>query len=181
MRSSNICVNQYLEDSPFLPQIPGKPQFNPGFNRPSFITDNLQHFESFCAETNNVLSLLLSSLSKTLNLPPEQSLSACHRTDAPSPDIIRLLHYQPQPATETGNPQTAHTDLGSLTLLFTGEPGLQVLTPESREWAFVMPKKGCAVVNVGDGKSISLLFVIAFVGLWSRGYFQVDVGGTLAI
>ena len=64
-----------------------------------------------------------------------------------------------------GNPQTAHTDLGSLTLLFTGAPGLQVLTPGSKEWAFVMPKKNCAVVNIGDGKSMSLPSLGAFAGL----------------
>ena len=97
------------------------------------------------------MSLLLTSLSNSLNLPKDASLSALHRPDVASLDIVRLLHYLPQPATEKGDPQTPHTDLGSLTLLFTGAPGLQVLDPQSKKWVYVMPKPNCAVVNIGDG------------------------------
>ena len=108
-----------------------------------------------------VLSLLLASLSTSLDLSQEDSLSARHRANVASPDIIRLLHYIPQPATETGHPQTPHTDLGSLTVLFTGSPGLQVLKPQSEEWAFVLPKPNCAVVNIGDGMCASIQLGLA--------------------
>ena len=77
--------------------------------------------------------------------------------DASSPDILRLLHYITQPEFETGSPQVAHTDLGSLTLLFTNSPGLQVWQPQHREWVFVNPKTNCAIVNIGDGACSSPL------------------------
>ena len=112
-----------------------------------------------------VLSLLLSSLSTSLNLLHENSLSTLHRANVASPDIIRLLHYIPQPATETGHPQTPHTDLGSLTILFSESAGLQVLKPQSEKWAFVLPKPNCAVVNIGDGGSLSALFGSACIKL----------------
>ena len=110
-----------------------------------------------------VLSLLLSSLSTSLNLSPDNSLTALHRPNVASPDIIRLLHYVPQPATETGSPQTAHTDLGSLTILFAGSPGFQVLKPQSEKWAFVLPKPNCAVVNIGDGMCTSAQLCLASI------------------
>lgn len=136
-------------------QVPGKPHLSPSFVRPPCLTDAVSHLVSFCTGTNNVLTLLLSSLSASLNLSPENSLCNLHRADMASPDIVRLLHYLPQPPSETGDPQTPHTDLGSLTLLFTGSPGLQVLAPRRNQWEFVMPKPNCAVVNVGDGMYLS--------------------------
>ena len=43
-----------------------------------------------------------------------------------------------------------HTDAGTLTLLFTKQWGLQVLTPADKEWEYVVPKPGHAIINVGD-------------------------------
>jgi isopenicillin N synthase-like dioxygenase len=53
---------------------------------------------------------------------------------------------------ERGAVQTPHTDLGSLTVLFTSQPGLQVLKrgAASDAWEFVPPRPHCAIVNVGD-------------------------------
>ena len=98
-----------------------------------------------------MLALILSSLSSSLDLTSECSLTNLHRSNAPSPDILRLLHYIAQPELEIGSPQVAHTDLGSLTLLFTKSPGLQVW--QHSDWAFVVPKTNCAIINIGDGTS----------------------------
>ncbi|KAL8792763.1 MAG: hypothetical protein Q9195_004650 [Heterodermia aff. obscurata] len=130
---------------------------------PPVLTQAFPHVSSFSAEINMVLSLLLSSLSTSLNLRDGHSLAALHRPDVTSSDIIRLLHYVSQPGTETGSPQTPHTDLGSLTILFTGSPGLQVLKPQSEDWAFVLPKPNCAVVNIGDGMCTSAQLGLASV------------------
>lgn len=45
-----------------------------------------------------------------------------------------------------------HTDIGTLTLLFTEQLGLQLELqhPGSDEWEFVAPLAGHAIVNVGD-------------------------------
>lgn len=46
--------------------------------------------------------------------------------------------------------QIAHTDVGSMTLLFSRLGGLQVLQRTTDQWGFVVPKPDHAVVNVGD-------------------------------
>jgi isopenicillin N synthase-like dioxygenase len=112
---------------------------------------HLSSLTGFFTQLHQVLDLLLSSLSSSLALPSD-SLAKLHRPVVPSTDILRLLHYYPQPASETGVPQAPHTDLGSLTLLFTKVPGLQILPSNSTEWEFVEPKPHCAVVNIGDGR-----------------------------
>jgi hypothetical protein len=43
-----------------------------------------------------------------------------------------------------------HTDFGSVTVLFNHMGGLQVLNPDSKEWKYVKPEPGCAVINLGD-------------------------------
>ncbi|KAF5982430.1 Clavaminate synthase [Fusarium coicis] len=45
---------------------------------------------------------------------------------------------------------SAHTDVGSLTILFCGDRGLQTFNQDTQEWRSVEPRDGCAVVNVGD-------------------------------
>ncbi|KAL8821135.1 MAG: hypothetical protein Q9223_000790 [Gallowayella weberi] len=103
-------------------------------------------FESFA-----ILLLLLRSLSASLNLPADADLTNVHRVHVPSPDVFRLLHYTEQPTGETGIPQAAHTDLGSLTMLFARSPGLQILNPRNKQWEYILPKPDCVIINVGDG------------------------------
>ncbi|KKY29356.1 putative 2og-fe oxygenase family protein [Diaporthe ampelina] len=43
-----------------------------------------------------------------------------------------------------------HTDIGSLTVLFSDEWGLQVVAPETRKWEWIEVRKYQAVINVGD-------------------------------
>jgi len=43
-----------------------------------------------------------------------------------------------------------HTDIGSLTLLFSEQWGLQVQPPGTDKWEFIQPREGHAVINVGD-------------------------------
>ncbi|KAL8803832.1 MAG: hypothetical protein Q9200_006059 [Gallowayella weberi] len=98
-----------------------------------------------------ILLLLLRSLSASLNLPADADLTNVHRVHVPSPDVFRLLHYTEQPTGETGIPQAAHTDLGSLTMLFARSPGLQILNPRNKQWEYILPKPDCVIINVGDG------------------------------
>lgn len=48
---------------------------------------------------------------------------------------LRLLKYYAQHFHEPGPPQTAHTNLGSLTVLFSKHSGLQVLQKGAGEWS----------------------------------------------
>lgn len=98
--------------------------------------------------------IIYCSLSKTLRLDPTEGFENFHRPGISSPDLLRLLKYHPQPVSERGPPQTPHTDLGSLTFLFTRQPGLQVLPRGKQEWTYVAPKAGHAIINLGDGMSL---------------------------
>src|SRR3569833_1723191 len=65
-----------------------------------------------------------------------------------------MMHYLP--SDETGDKNIGHqkhTDISSLTLLFSEQWGIQIRPPGTcgaREMGFVAPKPGCAFVHVGD-------------------------------
>lgn len=94
------------------------------------------------------------ALSRALGLQVGRRLEEFHRPDRASPCILRLLKYHPQPAEERGASGTPHTDLGSLTILFTKQPGLQVLRKGCDKWEYVEPRAGHAIMNIGDGMSL---------------------------
>lgn len=78
------------------------------------------------------------------------SLSHVHSDGRPNKSTLYFLHYPP-PSMEKGEVgQNTHTDIGSLTLLFAPQWGLQALSPDTKEWEFVAPKAGHAIINVGD-------------------------------
>lgn len=111
----------------------------------------LQHFmKKMLAATGTIHA----SLSRALGLDIGQRFEDFHRADQPSPCLLRMLKYHPQAMEERGSPQTPHTDLGSLTILFTEQPGLQVLPKGAPDWSFVEPRAGHAIVNIGDGLSM---------------------------
>ena len=64
----------------------------------------------------------------------------------------------PQPHGDRRTSLLAHTDFGSVTLLWNILGGLQILPPGnngddpnvSDAWEYVQPQQGCAVVNMGD-------------------------------
>ncbi|KAI9805949.1 MAG: hypothetical protein M1825_000563 [Sarcosagium campestre] len=123
------------------------------FAHPAVIDQYWQTLQDFNSNMHVVIKAILSSLSTSLELAPDGRFEDFHRPHVPSPDIVRLLKYHAQPIEERGAAHTPHTDLGSLTILFTKQPGLQILAPGADHWAWVQPKAGYAVVNLGDGMS----------------------------
>ena len=108
----------------------------------------------FCAAVSRSIRLILSALSTSLQLRAGERLEEMHRTHLQSPDIIRLLKYSAFPASEKGASHVAHTDLGSLTFLFTEQLGLQVNRSPGELWEPVEPRPGYATVNIGDSLSM---------------------------
>ena len=84
-----------------------------------------------------------------------------HRTHLSTPDLIRLLKYRALPVSERGASHIPHTDLGSMTFLYTRQPGLEILSPRTSAWESVEPHAKHAIVNLGDG-----------LVLLSNGYFH---------
>jgi len=124
------------------------------FERPKTIDAHMSSLHTFALAISKAASTILAALSSSLKLRAEESLQSIHNTYLPSPDLIRLLKYHAQPASEHGSPHVPHTDLGSLTFLFTKQYGLQILGARSGEWEWMEPRDGCAIVNIGDCLSL---------------------------
>lgn len=111
---------------------------------------HLPLLQDFATKVTSTAATLLRSLSTTLDLAPGHGLEAHHRPEAPSPSMLRLLKYAAQSPSERGAPQTPHTDLGSLTLLFTRAPGLQRWNPCLRRCRRRHQKHRCSDDNDND-------------------------------
>ncbi len=99
--------------------------------------------------------LIFKALSKAFDLPGGDSFESRHDSKASPLDLLRLLKYPNAIGDGAfGIPQLAHADMGSLTFLFTGSPGLQILPAGTKLWRNVYPVPGHAIVNFGDAMKI---------------------------
>ena len=103
--------------------------------------------ESYYRAMAELAGTLMESFAVALGLDP--------LTFAPFIDehgsALRLAHYPESTGAADGRLRAgAHTDYGTLTILWTdGTPGLQVLSP-SGSWIDVEPVEGGLIVNLGD-------------------------------
>ncbi|KAF3916730.1 hypothetical protein ABW20_dc0106922 [Dactylellina cionopaga] len=135
---------------------------NDPFPHPPAIASYLSSLCSLLQGLSSAAHTIFSSLSTSLSIPAGQRFEDFQRLSLPAPDILRLLKYHADPNTNC-LPQTPHTDIGSLTFVFTTTPGLQVLpvgmgqvpgSYDESDWRYVVPRPGHAVVNIGDCMSI---------------------------
>lgn len=99
---------------------------------------------------------------------PEDYFSSRHEYEDPSEDHLRYMLYHPRSLADDESVERtwsrAHTDFGSLTLLWSQDiAGLQVKTG-SGEWRYVPPVDNGIICNVGDTLSF-----------WSEGYLKSTV------
>lgn len=136
---------------------------NEPFPRPAPIDEHWQALQGIVRSCRDVAGTIFRTMSTALHLPADKTFESFHHPCHASLDIIRLLKYQSAPPGETTPrvPQTAHTDLGSLTMLFASTPGLQICPRGSDDWLYVMPRANSMIVNLGDAMSI-----------WTDGVFQ---------
>lgn len=126
---------------------------------PSIINNDrdIKTMRDFSAGANIITKTMLSCLSNALSLADRERFETYHRNWHGSNSTLAMFRYLPGGETAPpGGDRTVghqqHTDIGSLTLLFSEQWGLQV-QPPSRPGApfeFVEPRPGRAVVNVGD-------------------------------
>ena len=116
---------------------------------PSVVHDNFKLFASFVSHSHYVTQTLLRCLSDALKVGDSVRFEKSHRDGEPSNTAVAILHY-PKNFSADSVGQNKHTDIGSLTLVFTEQWGLQVLLPETKTWTFIEPRPGHAVVNIGD-------------------------------
>lgn len=124
-------------------------------NVPSILNndDDLKVMRDFAGSANIITKTLLSCLSNALGLTGKDRFEAYHRNWQETNSTLAMFRYIPgdEGKTETCGHQQ-HTDIGSLTLLFSEQWGLQV-QPANKPGApfeFVEPRPGHAIINVGD-------------------------------
>ncbi|KPM44142.1 hypothetical protein AK830_g2476 [Neonectria ditissima] len=117
---------------------------------PSVVHDHLPLFDQFSASCHFILHLLLDCISDGLKLKGSDRLDKYHRDDARSKSTLYFLHYPPGAQNPEKVGQNMHTDIGTLTLLFAPQWGLQVFSPSDSAWEYVQPRPGHAIVNVAD-------------------------------
>ncbi|KXT01349.1 hypothetical protein AC578_6645 [Pseudocercospora eumusae] len=103
----------------------------------------------FMVQSHAVVTVILGKLEKGLGLAGG-GLRDLHRLEAVSGDQVRWVKSAPQEVHDRRAALGEHTDFGSVTVLFNRLGGLQVLRPDTEEWAYVKPLKGHCVVNLGD-------------------------------
>ncbi|EXK77736.1 hypothetical protein FOQG_17572 [Fusarium oxysporum f. sp. raphani 54005] len=96
----------------------------------------------YVALCERVVDVLLDCYSRALGVPGQ--FLEYHDHEKSSDTILAMLSY---PGKLT---HQKHTDLGSLTILFSDEWGLQVVEPSNGSWEWVEPRANDAVINVGD-------------------------------
>ena len=108
-----------------------------------------------CARLHAVAMTLFIGFAKSFEVQ-ESTFETYHAFDEPSGSVLRYVHNPPG----LNNPTSPypslfeHTDNGTLTVLFSGLGGLQVLPAGSDDvpsaWRWVQPEPGYAIVNLGD-------------------------------
>lgn len=123
---------------------------------PRPIAENMSTVKAFMSSCTGYSQVIFRTLSDVMSLETHERFESFHRPSHPSPDIVRFLKYHEHRLSTAAPyvPQVPHTDLGSLTFLFAPSPGLQILRPDVKEWAYVQPRACHAVVNLGDALSM---------------------------
>lgn len=107
---------------------------------------------SYLDTASGIAIQLLSSLSDGLGFEDSERFEAFHTDREDSNSTLVLLKY-PYIDPAARNKQVGHnkhTDIGSITVLFTDQWGLQVMRPGCDKWEYVEPRSSCAIINVGD-------------------------------
>ncbi|MCJ1405511.1 hypothetical protein MMC11_008739 [Xylographa trunciseda] len=120
---------------------------------PPVLTDGRGSFKSFMLHSHAVVEHLDTRLESYLHLPP-CTLSFKNRLSVPPGTQKRLLKFSPHSIDDRPTSMVAHTDLGTITVLFKILGGLQFLplVPDNIEKnrEFVQPQSACVIISLGD-------------------------------
>ena len=136
-----VSRDEIQQDSPRIPE----PVKNSG---------DMQILENAIGSCNTVTKVILSALSTGLHLTGAGRFENSHRNERRSTTTLSMMHYLPtELAGQNRIGHQKHTDISSLTLLFSEQWGLQIRPPGAcgaQEMGFVAPRPGHAFVHVGD-------------------------------
>jgi isopenicillin N synthase-like dioxygenase len=129
-------------------------------------SDNYQFINKFYRDCYDLCMQLLTYLAQSFNINSDYFTSR-HKWELKSGNTLRLLHY---PAVKNQSEESiragAHSDYGSITLLFQHEhrSGLEVLDRSTNTWHPVEPYDDMIVINFGDAFEY-----------WSKGFIKSTV------
>jgi isopenicillin N synthase-like dioxygenase len=116
---------------------------------PEGLNQEIDLFRRDVDSSHIVTTTILSCLSDLLQ--PAMRFEDYHRGQKESQSTMMYFRYAKQTPDHSGGVgHNMHTDLGTLTLLYCEQWGLQVYNQAADTWAYVVPKPGRYVVNVGD-------------------------------
>ncbi|XMA16174.1 hypothetical protein WAI453_008965 [Rhynchosporium graminicola] len=114
-------------------------------------TSDMKVLENAIAGSNTITKIILSALSTAMGLTGSSRFENSHRNHKPSTSTLAMMHYIPcDPKTDKNIGHQKHTDISSLTLLFSEQWGLQIRPPGRKEFGFIAPLPGHAIINIGD-------------------------------
>jgi isopenicillin N synthase-like dioxygenase len=91
---------------------------------------DIKVLENAIAGSNIITKTILSALSTGLGLTGAARFENMHRNHRPSTSTLAMMHYIPSdPVTDKNIGHQKHTDISSLTLLFSEQWGLQIRPP----------------------------------------------------
>ena len=136
-------------------QVPTDILFNPMADKrlhcPSGVQDHWELLSKFIGDSHVLTNMILESLSDSLGITEEDRFETRHLSNVPSTSIAALQYYPLADLPEdTSVGHFAHTDAGSLTVLFNSDWGLQAYSSKDDTWEHVAPRANCAIINVGD-------------------------------
>jgi isopenicillin N synthase-like dioxygenase len=116
---------------------------------PEGLKNDIELFRRDLDSSHVVTTTLLACLSDLLK--PATRFEDYHRGSQASQSTMMYFRYTKKTEEkDKGVGHNMHTDLGTLTLLYCEQWGLQVYNQSDSTWAYVAPKPGHYVVNVGD-------------------------------
>ena len=144
----------------FIPELANEP-LNP------FFEPYLPEIKDFSQRSLGLASKIFVLFALILELP-EDYFSSKHEYASKSEDHLRYMIYHPRPVEQDAVVKNtwsrAHTDFGSLTLLWSQNvAGLQIKT-KAGDWKYVAPVDNGIICNVGDAMQF-----------WSAGYLKSTI------
>ena len=126
---------------------------------PPFWHEHAGKVEAFKHQCHGLVIKLLECFALALDLPDRKFFAGAHKEDVGNGNSLRMLLYPARPEKpnshleDVGSRMAAHTDSGSVTLLFQRAPGLEVMSPNGEEWIKAPYIEDCILVNLGDALS----------------------------
>jgi isopenicillin N synthase-like dioxygenase len=116
---------------------------------PRVLNDQAKLLERFSSASYVAVYTMLCCLSDGLNLADDKRFENAHQDGKPSGTGLKLV-YEPWKSKLKDVVDNKHTDTGTLTIVFCEQWGIEIEMPETKEWAFVAPREGHALINVAD-------------------------------